>query len=531
MSQLGRSAALVILALLASTLVLTDGTSSAGAAGRKPHAAHHVRLSVSAARLAPGDSEVMNASVPQGSWCALTARHRGHHGKALRSHQVHAKTRLIQFSWRTAMRAWPGTWRMTLRCSGSKSGPARRVATRSVQVLSAQKGGRASKRAGAKIARHIRSQVIHAATFGPGRGASGCDRVGTLEVRAGDWLQSRGGGVDVFSNGTSCTSLRNPYQCVELVNRLLVSKGWSGAIRGDATDFWDNASTADFARHPNGSGYLPVPGDIIVWGGTGDIGRYGHVQVVDTVSGTTVHAVQQNSSSGSKVDLQISAAGSIAGRRWSGNTEYVKGFLHAKKNLPSAAQSYNGHIVQWNGDRKTQKTAWWVSGGKRYWIPTSAIYYCLKNAGAPGPNVLSAGVLDSLPDQTGNWARCDSSGGGVGSGPPPAETSASGPVSSTPPPPTPRAYYETTGSSAHTWTNYTNAGGTQGPSLPANQSIQIACKLPGFKVSDGNTWWYRIAESPWNGAYYASADAFYNNGATSGSLRGTPFVDNGIPNC
>jgi hypothetical protein len=28
-----------------------------------------------------------------------------------------------------------------------------------------------------------------------------------------------------------------------------------------------------------------------------------------------------------------------------------------------------------------------------------------------------------------------------------------------------------------------------------------------------------------------SADAFYNNGATSGSLHGTPFVDPAVANC
>ena len=56
-------------------------------------------------------------------------------------------------------------------------------------------------------------------------------------------------------------------------------------------------------------------------------------------------------------------------------------------------------------------------------------------------------------------------------------------------------------------------------------------KVTGFRVPDGNTWWYQIASSPWNNAYYASADAFYNNGATSGSLIGTPFVDPSIPDC
>jgi hypothetical protein len=61
--------------------------------------------------------------------------------------------------------------------------------------------------------------------------------------------------------------------------------------------------------------------------------------------------------------------------------------------------------------------------------------------------------------------------------------------------------------------------------------VQITCRTEGFRVADGNTWWYRIASSPWNDAYYVSADAFYNNGATSGSLNGTPFVDPAVPGC
>lgn len=90
---------------------------------------------------------------------------------------------------------------------------------------------------------------------------------------------------------------------------------------------------------------------------------------------------------------------------------------------------------------------------------------------------------------------------------------------------------ETVGGAANTWTNYTNAGGAQGPTIPTGTTVTIACKVPGFRVADGNTWWYRIASAPWNGTYYASADAFYNNGATSGSLAGTPFVDPAVPDC
>jgi hypothetical protein len=100
--------------------------------------------------------------------------------------------------------------------------------------------------------------------------------------------------------------------------------------------------------------------------------------------------------------------------------------------------------------------------------------------------------------------------------------------SNTAPPP---VYVEWTGGATNTWTNYTNAGGSQGPTIAKNASVQVACRLEGFKVANGNPWWYRIAQSPWNGAYYASADAFYNNGATSGSLSGTPWVDLSVPHC
>jgi len=118
-------------------------------------------------------------------------------------------------------------------------------------------------------------------------------------------------------------------------------------------------------------------------------------------------------------------------------------------------------------------------------------------------------------------------------GPPagPTPTPEPSPPSPTPVPTPAPTYPEATGSIVHTWTDYSDAGGIEGPSIPSNDTVEIACKAPGFAVADGNTWWYRIASGPWNGAYYGSADAFYNNGQTSGSLLGTPFVDPAIPNC
>ena len=100
-------------------------------------------------------------------------------------------------------------------------------------------------------------------------------------------------------------------------------------------------------------------------------------------------------------------------------------------------------------------------------------------------------------------------------------------IPAAPPPP---SYPETTGVVTNTWSNYTNAGGTSGGQIPAFRTVQISCRLTGFAVANGNTNWYRITSSPWTG-FYASADAFYNNGATSGSLLGTPYVDTNVPLC
>ncbi len=92
-------------------------------------------------------------------------------------------------------------------------------------------------------------------------------------------------------------------------------------------------------------------------------------------------------------------------------------------------------------------------------------------------------------------------------------------------------FAETPGGDAHTWTDFGCAAGIEGPTIPRLTSLHVSCAVRGFEVSDGDSWWYRIADSPWNGQYFVSADAFYNNGMTSGSLRGTPFVDPKVPIC
>ncbi len=90
---------------------------------------------------------------------------------------------------------------------------------------------------------------------------------------------------------------------------------------------------------------------------------------------------------------------------------------------------------------------------------------------------------------------------------------------------------ETAGGVVHTWSDYHRAAGTAGPLIASHKTVLVACRVQGYKVEDGNRWWYRIASAPWRGRFYASADAFYNNGRKSGSLVHTPFFDPKVPVC
>jgi hypothetical protein len=100
-----------------------------------------------------------------------------------------------------------------------------------------------------------------------------------------------------------------------------------------------------------------------------------------------------------------------------------------------------------------------------------------------------------------------------------------------PPPPPPTIHTIVTGSETHTWRN-ANADGEEGQTIPKFSRVQVSCRLQGYPVpGNRNDWWYRIASPPWNNKFYASADAFYNNGQTSGPLEGGPWVDETVPMC
>ena len=186
----------------------------------------------------------------------------------------------------------------------------------------------------------VRSSTVAAA-------AQACSLV---QVAAGSWLG--GAGVVVHSNGastgtgSSCAGFgtSNPavqygygWQCVELAARLYAVKGWgrvyadggaaAGAYRYGAQYIPEGSPSLQF--RPNGSGYLPVPGDLI-------IERYssgwGHVSVVDRTVGNTVLAVEQNATPTGRHSYTLT--GSTLSGQYSGT---VRGFVHAPANRASGS--------------------------------------------------------------------------------------------------------------------------------------------------------------------------------------------------
>jgi beta propeller repeat protein len=89
-----------------------------------------------------------------------------------------------------------------------------------------------------------------------------------------------------------------------------------------------------------------------------------------------------------------------------GGPGVIQGFViyHGK-----SLGQYARHIVQQKGDKKKQKTSWYVSADlRRLWIPDAATFNALRSMGAPKPDVLTSGELDALPDQKNCWAAAGS---------------------------------------------------------------------------------------------------------------------------
>jgi Tol biopolymer transport system component len=251
----------------------------------------------------------------------------------------------------------------------------------------------------------------------PAEAAAATPGCGQVILSGSSWLG--GGGVDVHSNGgeqgtgVNCgsDSTSNPdvqdgnaWQCVELVARLYHVKGWGDVhtSTGGASSIPEGSPGLDW--HPNGTGYAPVPGDLVIYNPTGT-NAFGHASVVDSVAGATVNVVEQNASWSARDTL------TLAGSMVEGGVGGVRGVIHAPAN------KLTGDVLQWNADPSAQKAAWRVGlDGRRHWIPTTTDYWCLINGGVPGPYAMPADFLSNVvPDDSGSSAPCgaDINGDGI----------------------------------------------------------------------------------------------------------------------
>ncbi len=233
------------------------------------------------------------------------------------------------------------------------------------------------------------------------------DPPGTVELPGSAWLN--GAGVDVYSNGSSVANdaganyvtvngqqvfAGERWQCVELINRLYLTRGWiTTTWHGYGNTIYAN-TPANLTKQPNGSITYLDPGDVV----TLDDGGNGHAGIVESVAGSTVTLVNQNTTA--VYSTATLTGGTLTMNGWAGYT--VQGVIHAPINFNTA--QYIGHVVKWNNGPGTQDTSWVVSSdGKRYWIPDTSTYYCAVNIGFTDVGEQTSTVLNQVPDSGVTW--------------------------------------------------------------------------------------------------------------------------------
>ena len=186
---------------------------------------------------------------------------------------------------------------------------------------------------------------------------------GSVLVSGGSWLG--GGGVDVHSNGSdegtgvSCGGNNyvngvfsgTQWQCVELVNRLYLSKGWiSSTWSGDGDQLF-NTAPSNLSKQANGSVSYLGPGDVISINvyDNGSLEAGGHTLIVNDSSNQssgTVPLVSQNAGDPSNATPTGSATisgGAVTVLGGGGGWSYsVIGVIHAPSGGGGPPPTANG---------------------------------------------------------------------------------------------------------------------------------------------------------------------------------------------
>jgi hypothetical protein len=271
---------------------------------------------------------------------------------------------------------------------------------------------------------------------------------GTVLIVGGAWLQ--GQGVDVKSNGVGFSDCQGQgsagfgWQCVDLAFRLYNAHNWGRVFAAnDGGAQWIPEGSPSLTFHGNGT-YRPQPGDLIVEYSTPN-NSAGHVAVVDSISGGTINAVEQNTqylTGGVWYDHPRHPYSIDGGNNITGGYGTVKGTEHSPSNnlsgLPSvptglAAVSASGSTVNltWNAAQGATSYQVWRTGamvgttsatsftdtGLRVGVTYSYAIVAVNSAGQSPPSagavVYTSGPLIQFVANSGwsAWNITSSSGG------------------------------------------------------------------------------------------------------------------------
>jgi surface antigen len=87
-------------------------------------------------------------------------------------------------------------------------------------------------------------------------------------------------------------------QCVSLVKRWLKDNNWP-MRRGNAID-WVNNGYEGYKYFKNTTAFVPTPGDMAIF----NVGKYGHIGIVQTATAKSMKVIQQNDPIGSPVSIK-----------------------------------------------------------------------------------------------------------------------------------------------------------------------------------------------------------------------------------
>jgi hypothetical protein len=127
------------------------------------------------------------------------------------------------------------------------------------------------------------------------------------------------------------------WQCVELVNRLYITRGWiSSTWSGNGNQLYNTAPSVGLTNEQRqGTISYLAPGDVISFNGPVD---GGHAAVVSKVAGSAITLVNQNTRSSSTISTATLSNGTLTMHGWAGY--HPIGVIHAP------GTSASGHLRQ-----------------------------------------------------------------------------------------------------------------------------------------------------------------------------------------